>query len=116
MIRNRFKFLLYLSLLFITSCISAPRDTSNTCLMFTDNYFWYKFVKNSEKKWGAPIELQMAIIQRESDFDWLAAPEWDKLFKVIPIKENRAHLDILKQSIKLGTSLCEKQINHLLLE
>ena len=45
MIRNRFKFLLYLSLLFITSCISAPRDTSNTCLMFTDNYFWHKFVK-----------------------------------------------------------------------
>ncbi len=28
----------------------------------------------------------MAIIQRESDFDWLAAPEWDKLFKVIPYK------------------------------
>jgi len=54
--------------------------------MFTDNYFWYKFVKNSEKKWGAPVELQMAIIQRESDFDWLAAPEWDKLFKVIPYK------------------------------
>ena len=45
-----------------------------------------KFVKNSEKKWGAPVELQMAIIQRESDFDWLAAPEWDKLFKVIPYK------------------------------
>ncbi len=86
MIRNKFKFLLYFSLLFITSCISAPRDTSNTCLMFTDNYFWYKFVKNSEKKWGAPVELQMAIIQRESDFDWLAAPEWDKLFKVIPYK------------------------------
>ena len=54
--------------------------------MFTDNYFWYKFVKNSEKKWGAPVELQMAIIQRESDFDWLAAPEWDKLFKIIPYK------------------------------
>jgi len=67
MIRNKFKFLLYFSLLLITSCISAPRDTSNTCLMFTDNYFWYKFVKNSEKKWGAPVELQMAIIQRESD-------------------------------------------------
>ena len=65
MIRNKFKFLLYFSLLFITSCISAPRDTSNTCLMFTDNYFWYKFVKNSEKKWGAPVELQEVINKRE---------------------------------------------------
>ncbi|MFM7981184.1 MAG: lytic transglycosylase, partial [Candidatus Fonsibacter sp.] len=39
-----------------------------------------------------PIELQMAIIQRESDFDWLAVPEWDKLFKIIPYRRKSSSL------------------------
>ncbi len=47
---------------------------------------WYKHVKKSEEKWGTPIYLQLAIIKMESDFDWLAKPPRQKLFKVIPYK------------------------------
>ncbi|MDA7597262.1 lytic transglycosylase, partial [Candidatus Pelagibacter sp.] len=42
--------------------------------------------KKSEEKWGTPIYLQLAIIKMESDFDWLAKPPRQKLFKVVPYK------------------------------
>ena len=47
---------------------------------------WYKHTKNVEKKWGTPIYIQLAIIKMESDFDWLAKPARQKIFKVIPYK------------------------------
>ena len=53
---------------------------------FSEKYLWYKFAKKTERKWGAPIELQMAIIKKESGFDWLAKPERTKIFKIIPWK------------------------------
>jgi len=90
MIRICIKFIIII--LFLFGCGTVPRDTSNACLIFSENYFWFKAVKSSEKKWGVPIELQMAIIQRESDFDWLAVPEWDKLFKIIPYKRKSSSL------------------------
>ena len=45
---------------------------------------WYKHIKNSEEKWGAPIHIQLAFIKRESDFNWLAKPKRQKIFKIIP--------------------------------
>ena len=71
---------------FISSCTSIPKNPLNVCNIFSEKYFWYKFAKNTERKWGAPIELQMAIIKKESGFDWLAKPERTKIFKVIPWK------------------------------
>ena len=71
---------------FISSCTSIPKNTLNVCNIFSEKYFWYKFAKNTERKWGAPIELQMAIIKKESGFDWLAKPERTKIFKIIPWK------------------------------
>lgn len=71
---------------FISSCTSIPKNTVNVCNIFSEKYLWYKFAKKTEKKWGAPIELQMAIIKKESGFDWLAKPDRTKIFKVIPWK------------------------------
>ena len=71
---------------FILSCTSIPKNTLNVCNIFSEKYLWYKFAKKTERKWGAPIELQMAIIKKESGFDWLAKPERTKIFKVIPWK------------------------------
>ena len=71
---------------FISSCTSIPKNPLNVCNIFSEKYFWYKFAKNTERKWGAPIELQMAIIKKESGFDWLAKPERTKIFKIIPWK------------------------------
>jgi hypothetical protein len=78
----------FLSIIFflIISCSSIPSNTSNSCLIFNERYLWYKHAKSTEKKWGTPIYVQLAIIKMESDFDWLAKPQRQKLFKIIPFK------------------------------
>jgi len=83
----KFKNIFFVSIIFLTStCSSIPQNTSNSCSIFNERYLWYKHVKNTEKKWGTPIYVQLAIIKMESDFDWLAKPPRKKLFKVIPFK------------------------------
>ncbi|MDA9222777.1 lytic transglycosylase [Candidatus Pelagibacter sp.] len=82
-LRNYFLILL---IIFITGCSSIPQNTSNSCSIFNERYLWYKHAKKTEKKWGTPIYIQLAIIKMESDFDWLAKPPRQKLFKIIPFK------------------------------
>ena len=84
---SKFKsYFLILLVIFITGCSSIPQNTSNSCSIFNERYLWYKHAKNTEKKWGTPIYIQLAIIKMESDFDWLAKPPRQKLFKIIPFK------------------------------
>jgi len=81
---NKFFLITFLSL--ICACSSIPQNTSNSCKIFDERYLWYKHSKKVEQKWGTPIHIQLAIIKMESDFDWLAKPPRQKLFKVIPFK------------------------------
>jgi len=82
-LRNYFLILL---IIFITGCSSIPQNTTNSCSIFNERYLWYKHAKKTEQKWGTPIYIQLAIIKMESDFDWLAKPPRQKLFKIIPFK------------------------------
>ena len=70
----------------LIGCSSIPSNTANSCKIFDERYLWYKHAKKTEKKWGTPIYVQLAIIKMESDFDWLAKPLRQKLFKIIPFK------------------------------
>ena len=81
----KINFLLFL-FFFINACSSIPSNTSNSCSIFDERYLWYKHAKKSEKKWGTPVHLQLAIIKMESGFDWLAKPPRQKLFKIVPYK------------------------------
>ena len=78
--------LIILFFFLLTGCSSIPSNTSNSCLIFDERYLWYKHVKKVEQKWGTPIYIQLAFIKMESDFDWLAKPSRQKIFKVIPFK------------------------------
>ena len=80
------KIFLALLLLFVSACSYVPKNTSNSCSIFNERYLWYKYAKKTEEKWGTPIYIQLAIIKMESDFDWLAKPARQKIFKVIPFK------------------------------
>ena len=80
------KLLLIFIFFLISACSSIPKNTSDSCSIFNERYLWYKYTKKTEQKWGTPIYLQLAIIKMESDFDWLAKPERQKIFKVIPYK------------------------------
>ena len=77
---------LFLILLFFSACSSVPKNTANSCSIFDEKYLWYKHAKKTEKKWGTPIYLQLAIIKMESSFHWLAKPPRQKLFKIVPYK------------------------------
>ena len=78
-------FITFIALL-LSGCSSIPNNTTNSCSIFSERYLWYKHTKKVEKKWGTPIYIQLAIIKMESDFDWLAKPARQKIFKVIPYK------------------------------
>ena len=82
-LKNRFIILFFFLLI---GCSSIPSNTSNSCLIFNERYLWFKHAKKVEQKWGTPIYIQLAIIKMESDFDWLAKPARQKIFKVIPFK------------------------------
>ena len=83
---NLSNFLIFFILLFLTSCSSIPKNTADGCSIFSERYLWYKYAKKTEKKCGTPIYIQLAIIKMESDFNWLAKPKRQKIFKVIPYK------------------------------
>ena len=46
----------------------APRNQNNVCAIFDQRPGWREAVEASERKWGAPAPVQMAIIWRESSF------------------------------------------------
>ena len=71
---------------FLSACSSIPKNASNSCSIFQEKYFWYKHAKKTEKKWGTPVYLQLAIIKMESSFNRFAKPPRQKLFKVVPYK------------------------------
>ena len=80
------KLLFLILFLLISGCSSIPKNTADGCSIFSERYLWYKHSKKVEQKWGTPIYIQLAIIKMESDFDWLAKPDRQKIFKVIPYK------------------------------
>ena len=107
------KKLLLLIFFLISACSSIPKNTSDGCSIFSERYLWYKHAKKTEKKWGTPISLQLAIIKMESDFDWLAKPPRNKLFKVIPYKRKSSSLGY-SQAIKGTWKQYQNETNNTL--
>ena len=107
------KKLLLLIFFLISACSSIPKNTSDGCSIFSERYLWYKHAKKTEKKWGTPISLQLAIIKMESDFDWLAKPPRNKLFKVIPYKRKSSSLGY-SQAVKGTWEQYQNETNNTL--
>ena len=110
MIFNKKIFFLIL-LLIISACSSIPKNTSNSCSIFNERYLWYKYAKKTEAKWGTPIYIQLAIIKMESDFDWLAKPDRQKIFKVIPYKRPSSSFGY-SQAVKRTWEQYKKETNN----
>jgi hypothetical protein len=74
------------SVLFTACTPEPPKDQSNVCLIFKQYPKWYWATQDTQKRWGVPISVQMAIIHQESHFRGDAKPPRKKLLWVIPWK------------------------------
>ena len=71
---------------FLSGCATAPpRNLDNICEIFAEKPSWYKATRAAEKKWGAPIPVQMAIIHQESRFRAKAKPPRKRFLGCIPL-------------------------------
>ena len=48
------KLIVLISFLFISACSSVPKNTSNSCSIFSEKYFWYKHAKKNREEMGYP--------------------------------------------------------------
>lgn len=80
------QFLLPFLLLFMVAACAGgpPKSITNSCVMLDDKGSWYKALKKSEKKWGTPIHVQLAIIRQESSFKRKAKPPKKYILGFIP--------------------------------
>ncbi|MBF0621246.1 MAG: hypothetical protein HQL54_04900 [Magnetococcales bacterium] len=71
-------------LLILVGCTTLPGRIDNACSMLSENESWYASTKRTEKKWGVPIHVQLAIIHQESKFRHDARPPRMHLLGFIP--------------------------------
>lgn len=66
---------------------TLPAQPNNLCSIFKEKPNWYKAAKKSQKKWGTPMQVMMAIMFQESSFRHDAKPPrpW---FLFIPLPRN----------------------------
>jgi len=77
-------------LLTLAGCASAPpRNSQNICQVFDQYPGWYRDAKDAQKRWGTPVNVLMAFVQRESSFNRKARPDrpWF-LFVPLPRKSS----------------------------
>lgn len=64
--------------------LAPPTNVENICAIFEEKGRWYKAAKKSEKRWGTPVSVQLAIIRQESSFRFDARPPRKRLLGFIP--------------------------------
>jgi len=75
------------TLAWLSACGSnPPRNPDNSCAVFEEKTGWYRAALDSQKRWGVPVHVQLAIVYQESAFEHDARPERRKLLWVIPWK------------------------------
>lgn len=77
--------LLLASSLAISGCVSSPPEQiDDVCAIFEEKSGWYRDAKRSEKRWGVPVPVMMAMTHQESSYAARARPPRQKLLWVIP--------------------------------
>ncbi|MEE9452602.1 MAG: hypothetical protein V3V61_07600 [Gammaproteobacteria bacterium] len=83
------RFSLFTMILFtVAACAGKPQpaNVENICSIFKQYPKWYWATQDVQKRWGVPINVQMAIIYQESRFSAKAKPPRGKLLGIIPWK------------------------------
>lgn len=73
-------------ILLLDGCATAPPSTTkNLCQIFDEKSDWYEATLQTQKKWGVPIAVQMAILRHESAFVADARPPREWFLGFIPL-------------------------------
>ena len=108
LIRNLIYFIIFF---FLVSCSSVPKYPSNACKIFGERYLWYKHVKKRTKKYGAPVHVILAIVNKESGFNRWAKPKRTKLVKEKPYKSPSSSFGY-SQAVKKTWELYKTETNN----
>ena len=61
--------LLAVGLLVLGGCATAPpRNSQSICQVFDQYPSWYRDAHAAQQRWGTPVNVLMAFVQRESNF------------------------------------------------
>ncbi|SFJ51869.1 lytic transglycosylase [Celeribacter neptunius] len=64
---------------------SAPRNLDNACAIVSERPKYLRAMKNTERKWGIPVYVQMATFYQESKFIGDARTPFQYVLNVIPM-------------------------------
>ena len=78
--------MLCLLILLLSGCATTPppRHIDNVCDIFDENEKWYTSARESYRRWGIPIYIQMAILHQESKFEADAKPPRTSCLWIFP--------------------------------
>ena len=74
---------------FLSSCsfdgFKKPIDYDNACSILDNKRYYYRAFRNTNRKWGVPIHVQMAVIYYESSFQNRAKTPMRYFLGIIPL-------------------------------
>jgi hypothetical protein len=65
-------------------CATPPKNKGNICAIFEEKHGWYKDAKRASERWGSPIAVMMAMINKESGFESDAKPPRKRILWIFP--------------------------------
>ncbi|RFA30040.1 hypothetical protein CAI21_07440 [Alkalilimnicola ehrlichii] len=84
--------LILLALLMIGGCASTPpSNINNVCDIFAEKPHWQRAAERTERQWGVPVHVQMAIIHQESSFRARARPPRKRFLGIPTVRPSSAY-------------------------
>lgn len=76
--RSRHLWVLGVTLLALAGCATTPpSQVENACTLLAEKPDWDEAIRTTERRWGTPPQVQLAIIRAESSFKHDAKPPHD---------------------------------------
>ena len=64
-----YRLVISFALALLSACsVTQPKNIDNVCQIFSEKDDWYQAARRTEKRWGTPVAVQMAIMHQESAF------------------------------------------------